>query len=76
MGSRGLSRGTNRYSQGGQGALQGPWDQMLLGYPREGRATFSPNPHCPQSPMSPHLMPQPVQPRPLLTVSPFCPGEP
>lgn len=29
------------YSQGGQGALQDPWGQMLLGYPRKGRAWFN-----------------------------------
>lgn len=29
------------YSRGGQGALQDQWIQMLLGYPKKGRAWFS-----------------------------------
>lgn len=74
------------YLRAGQEAPQDRWGQMLLGYPRKAQGEAgSLDPSSPQSSSCPHpppphpsTTPPPdiSEPRPIPTVSPFCPGEP
>lgn len=74
------------YSQGGRGALQDQWGQMLPECPRRGglvrvrpppRPVAHPHPARSTPPESPpSICPDLPAPRPALTVSPFWPVEP